>query len=120
MARKTQPARSGKGAVHWPPPKKELERLVEEAVVDAYGDSEQRMGFLTMLEENLALPFETEVLGVQVTVESIDLSTTDEIVAICSRGVHRQAISILELPLPTPTPAGAEWIEAYRYWACGA
>lgn len=120
MARKTQSARSGKGAVHWPPPKKELERLAEEAVVDAYGDSEQRMGFLTMLEENLALPFETEVLGVQVTVESIDLSTTDEIVAICGRGAHRQAISILELPLPAPPPPGAAWIEAYRYWAGGA
>jgi hypothetical protein len=60
-----------------------------------------------MLEENLALTFETEVLGVHVTVES-NLSTTDEIVAICRRGAHRQTISILELPLPTPPPAGAE------------
>lgn len=78
------------------------------------------MAFLMMLEENVALPFETEVLGVQVTVESIDLSTTDEIVAICCCGAHRQAIAILELPLPTPPPPGAEWIEAYRCWAGGA
>jgi hypothetical protein len=120
MARK-QPANEGKGAAaRWPPPKKHLERLVEEAIIDAYGDSEQRMGFLTMLEENVALPFETEVLGVPVTVERIDLTTTDEIVAICRRGSHRQAISILELPLPTSPLPGAEWIEAYRYWAGGA
>lgn len=120
MAGKKKPANTGKGAARWPPTKKDLERLVEEAVVDAYGDSEQRMAFLGMLEENVALPFETEILGVPVTVKSIDLSTTDEIVAICRRGTHRQAIPILELPLPTPPPAGAEWIEAYRRWARGA
>lgn len=114
MARKKQPASMGKGAASWPPPKKQLERLVEEAVVDAYGDSEQRVGFLTLLQENVALPFETEVLGVPVTVERIELTTMDEIVGICRRGAHRQAIPILELPLPTPTPPGAEWIEEYR------
>jgi hypothetical protein len=69
MVRKEQPANVGKGAARWPPPKELLEQLVEEAVVDAYGDSEQRTGFLTMLEENVAFPFETEVLRVPVTVE---------------------------------------------------
>ena len=49
----------------WPPSKARLDELIEEATVDAYGDSEQRGGFLTMLEENLALPFKTEVLGVR-------------------------------------------------------
>ena len=35
------------------------------------------------------------------------------------RSGKRQAIPVLGLPLPTPRPAGAEWIEAYRYWARG-
>jgi len=94
-----------------------LEELIDEAIVDAYDESEQRVGFLTMLEENVALPFETEVLGMPVVVERIDLGLTEEIVAICRRGAHRQTISIPELPLPTPTPAGGEWIEAYRCWS---
>jgi hypothetical protein len=38
------------------------------------------------------------------------------IVAVCTRGKHRQAIVILDLPLPDPAPDGAEWIEAYRHW----
>jgi hypothetical protein len=59
------------------------------------------------------------VLGVAVTVERIDLTPSDEIVAICRRGTSRQAITILDLPLPAPPPAGAEWIEAYRRWAQG-
>ena len=50
---------------------KELDALVEEATVDAYGDDEQLGGFAVMIEENLEMPFETTVLGVQVTVTGI-------------------------------------------------
>jgi hypothetical protein len=94
-----------------------LDRLIEEAVVDAYNESEQRSGIYAMLEEKLELPFKTEVLGVEVTVERIDLDDAEEIVAICVRGRTRQAIPILDLPMPTPLPVSAEWIEAYRRWA---
>ena len=34
--------------------KAKLEKLIEEAVVDAYGEEEQVGGFLTMMEEHLA------------------------------------------------------------------
>ena len=101
----------------WPPGKQRLQGLVEEALVDAYNESEQRTGLFTMIEEHLELPFETKILGVAVTVERIDLSQADEIVAKCRRGHERQSIPILDLPLPRPPPAGAQWIEAYRYWA---
>ena len=103
----------------WPPTKRQLRELIDQALVDAYGESEQRGGLFTMLEEHLAVPFETQVLGVPVTVERIDLTRSDEIIARCRRGKTRQAISILDLPLPKPPPAGAEWIEAYRHWARG-
>jgi len=99
-----------------PSVRRRLEALIAEAIVDAYGESEQRTAFFTMIEENLALPFETEILGVTVTAESVDLDETENIVAICRRGAKRQANSILDLPLPKPLPAGAEWIEAYRLW----
>jgi hypothetical protein len=94
----------------------ELDRLIEEATVDCYDESEQKMGFFTMFEDSLELPFETQVLGVQVTVERIDLTDADEIVAVCTRGRAQQAISLLDLPLPVLPPRGAEWIEAYRRW----
>lgn len=99
--------------------KAKLDELIEEATIDAYGDSEQRVGFYTMIEENLALPFRTQVLGVEATVTRIDLNDAEEIVAICTRGRSRQTIPILDLPLPTPAPAGVEWIEAYRRWLRG-
>jgi hypothetical protein len=99
--------------------KRQLEALVEEASIDAYGESEQRVGFLTMLEEHLAIPFATEILGTAVRVERVDLNDADEIVAICRRGRARQMIPLLNLPLPSPPPAGWEWIDAYRHWVRG-
>ena len=97
--------------------KAELDAMIDEATVDAYNEDEQLTGLFTMLEENLAVPFTTTVLGVEVVVRSVDLAPDGRTAALCSRGRTRQAIGILELPLPTPGPAGSEWIEAYRQWA---
>jgi hypothetical protein len=90
--------------------------MIEQATVDAYGDSEQITGWFTIVEENLAVPFDTKVLGIPVTVERVDLDHNEQIVAICRRGRARQSLPIISLPLPTPRPGGAEWIEAYRHW----
>jgi hypothetical protein len=95
----------------------QLQALVDEATVDAHDEDEQVMGLFSMIVDNLALPFETIVLGVGVTVDSVDVSDRGDIVAICSRGRFQQSISLLELALPTPSPDGTEWIEAYRRWA---
>ncbi len=99
--------------------KARLEEMVEEAIVDAYGESEQAVGFFTVIEDNLRMPFETLLLGVAVKVERVELNDREDIVAICRRGRERQAVPILDLPLPSPKPEGWEWIEAYRHWARG-
>jgi Calcium binding len=99
-----------------PVSKAKLENLIKEAVVDAYNEEEKTVGFLTMIQDHLALPFSATVLGVAVSVEKVDITREGQIVAICRRDNVRQRIGILDLPLPTPTPAGGEWITAYRYW----
>ena len=73
----------------------ELDELIEEATVD----------------------FQAMVLGVPVTVARVDVTTDDQIVAICACDGHRQTIPILELPVSHPAPDGWEWVEAYRRWA---
>jgi hypothetical protein len=90
--------------------------MIADAVVDANDQDEALMGFHGMLEENLAVPFSTKVLGVAVTVRSIVL-TSNGIRATCVRGGHTQDIDLLDLPLPAPPPRGSEWIAAYRRWA---
>ena len=96
-----------------------LRKLIEDATVDAYNDSEQRVGFLTMIQENLQLPFKTYVLGIEVLVERVDMTASEQIVAVCRNGRTRQRIAILDLPLPSPLPRGVEWIEAFRHWDRG-
>ncbi len=97
--------------------KAELDALVAEATVDCYDQDEQVTGLYTMIEDNLALPFEIRILDVDVTVEDIKLSEDGRIVAVCACGGAEQAISLLDLLLPEPPPAGAEWVAAYRHWA---
>ena len=93
-----------------------LDAMIAEATVDCYNDSECVTGFYTVLDEHLDVPFETSVLGVDVTVTGIDLTDDEQIVVTCARGRWQQRIPILDLPLPAPPPGGAEWIEAYRHW----
>jgi hypothetical protein len=107
--------RSGRSRIS----KARLEAMIEEATVDAYGEAEQTIGWFTVIKENLAMPFETMVLGVPVTVERLDLDGSERIVAVCARGRSHQSLPILDLPLPTPPPRGADWIEAYRRWRAG-
>jgi hypothetical protein len=94
-----------------------LEALIEEAVVDAYDEDERLMGFLTMLQDNVEVPFDTEVLGVPVQVTEIETNDAEEVVAVCKHGRHVQRLPLVDLPLPDPPPEGFEWIDAYRLFA---
>ena len=96
-----------------------LDILIADPTVDCYNESGAISGIFTMMDENLVVPFKTTILGMEVTVEKIDLNQAEEIVAVCRRGRDRQRVPILDLPLPEPRPRGAEWIDAYRRWARG-
>ena len=112
-----QTAKRGRPTRSWPPSPRRLDALIEEATVDAYGESEQATAFLTVLEEYLALPCGATVLGEAVIVEKIDLSGADELIAVCRRRGKRQKVRLLDLELAVPRPKGAEWVAAYHRWA---
>lgn len=69
-----------------------LDALIAEATVNCYTESECVTGFYTMLEDNLATPFQTMVLGVDVTVTGLDLTDDEQITAVCRRGRSTQRI----------------------------
>jgi hypothetical protein len=94
-----------------------LAAMAAETTVDAYDEYEQLAAFHTVIDDCLALPFDTAVLGVAVTVTAVQLRSGSGIVALCRRGRHRQAIGLLDLPLSEPAPEGWAWVEAYRHWA---
>ena len=45
--------------------------------MDAYGESEQLVGFYTMFEDHLKMPFDVEILGVTAAVERIDMMNSE-------------------------------------------
>jgi hypothetical protein len=94
-----------------------LEQLIDEATVDCYDEEEQATGLFTMIEEHLALPFKTRILGIEAEVVEVDMGDDGALAAVCKAGRYRQRIALADLPLPAPPPAGAEWIAAYRLWA---
>lgn len=97
-------------------PSAELDDLIADATIDAYDTSEQLMGFFNMIEEHLAVPFQTTILGLTVTVEGV-MYDESRFVAECVRGEHRQTIDLRDLPIPSPPPTGSQWIAAYCRWA---
>jgi hypothetical protein len=97
--------------------RKELQALIAEATVDCHDEDECLAGFHAVLTDDLAVPFETTVLGMPVTVTDVEFSGRC-LAAVCCRGELQQLIPLVDLPLPSPPPAGSEWIDAYRMW-CG-
>lgn len=90
-----------------------LEKLIEEATVDAYGPAEQTTGFLTMIEEHVGFPIRAKVIGEEVEVTSVDLSEDGEdLVAKCRRRGRSYSVLLTELKIPAEVP-GKEWIAAY-------
>jgi hypothetical protein len=97
----------------------QLDELIEEATVDCYDEEEQASGFFTVIEDNLALPFTTRILGVDASVTAVEMDNDGRIKAVCERSGEQQRIDLIDLPLPSPPPSGAEWIAAYRRWVEG-
>jgi hypothetical protein len=62
-----------------------LAEMIDVATTDAYDLSEQVSGFFTMIDDHLAVPFETSVLGVDAVVQRVELTRTGEIVAVYPR-----------------------------------
>ena len=72
--------------------KARLEKLIAEAVVDAYTEQEQAVGFLTMIQEHLVLPFSVNILGVEAVVEKVEMTRDGRVEAVCRRDNVRQRI----------------------------
>lgn len=97
--------------------KRKLDRLIEEATVDAYDESEQAAGFLTMIEDNMSCPFPARVVGELVEVEGFDSKGRNTVIyAICRRSRKKYLVEVTTLEWEGKPPKGAEWIEAYKAW----
>ena len=94
--------------------------LVEEALVDAYGEDEQHEAFLVMFEEHIKCPFTALVVGEEVEVRGFDWEgAPQEIVAVCRRRGRNHRVNVTALHFTAERPVGEEWLDAYRAWLRG-
>jgi hypothetical protein len=94
----------------------DLEALIGAALVDTYNEDEELSAWLAVLEDELAFPFATAVLGTPVTVTGLDLPARGGVCAVCTSGRHRKWVPLSDLELPDPQPAEVAWVRAYRLW----
>lgn len=95
-----------------------LDELIEEATVDAYDEYEQRVGFLTMIQDNVSMPFPAMIYGDPVTIVAID--GDDRVIkATIKKNGKRYPVDILDLEMDEAKVKGIEWVAAYRKWERG-
>ena len=95
----------------------ELDALIDEIIVDAYGDDEQSWAFRQVFEDELALPKEAFVIGEPVTVLAFDYENERRGVTARLRredGTEYQ-VAACDLFFPRSTTA-ARYVAAYRRW----
>lgn len=94
-----------------------LDSLIEEATVDCYDEQECRIGFLTMLQDNLLIPFEANLNGETVRVIRVD--GDDRVIkAFIKKDRVTYPVDILDLKIEQDV-SGFEWVVAYRKWENG-
>lgn len=96
----------------------DLDDLIEEITVDAYGDDEKLWAFRQACEDNVALPSDGFVIGEPVSVIEIDYDGNERrgLTARCRRedgSEHVVAASDVVLP---QRASGARYVAAYRKW----
>lgn len=95
----------------------ELDQLIAELNIDAYGDDEQLTGFLTGAEDALEAPEPASIVGVPVAVVRIDAGTDVRrgLTAVCERDGTRYVVSLVDLVFPADSELGRV-TAAYRRW----
>ena len=96
----------------------ELDEMLADATVDAYGDYEEFMSIVCHLDSNMVFPFKAQVLGDTVEVLGIEANVSSPgrgVVANVRKKGKAYTIGLAELTVD-PDSENAEWIEMLDYW----
>ena len=100
-----------------------IDELIEEIVVDAYGEHEQLWSFHQAFESDVRFPFRGRVVGVEVEVTAVDFDGDERrgLLAMCRRADERHTVSLLEVTPAGPLPIETrQLLDAYRRWSGAA
>jgi hypothetical protein len=98
----------------------QIDALIDEIVVDAYGPAEQLWSFRQVFEDTARFPFAGQVAGADVEVIEIDFDGDDRhgLAAICRTAGERHSVALLDLtPISSLRSDTGALINAYRRWS---
>ncbi|MFN0121344.1 MAG: hypothetical protein ACKV2V_12670 [Blastocatellia bacterium] len=99
----------------------DLMELIEEGTVDCYGVDEEHSGMLTVVQDNVDVPFQARVGPDKVTVTELDFPKSGlGMTIVCERNGKKLRTDLTALDFIDPLPAGYEYIEAFKLWQEGA
>jgi hypothetical protein len=92
-----------------------LDRVIETITVDCYNEDEEYTAFLTVIEEEVALPTAASMIGTPVTVVALDYADPDRgLVAVCRGPDGAGEVAFADVAFPADTLAA--WLHAaYRH-----
>jgi hypothetical protein len=94
----------------------DLDRLIDEIIVDANGEDEQLMGFENAFDEEADFPCPGTVVGEEVEVLSVSVKNhRRELIATCKRGGRQYDVALLDTEV-RGNSATSRLIAAYRRW----
>ncbi len=101
------------------PPRKadsDLDRLIDNIIVDAYDEDEQLMGFENAFDEGADFPCPGTVVGEDVEVLSVSVKNhRRELIATCKRAGRKYEVALLDADVRGNT-ATSRLIAAYKRW----
>jgi hypothetical protein len=94
-----------------------LDALVDEVLVDAYGEDEQLWAFRQAFEDHVCVPCDGTVVGEPVKVIQFDYDgNTRRALTSCRRADGREYVVAASDVVLAPTTQGDRYIAAYRKW----
>lgn len=94
-----------------------VDALIQEILVDAYGEDEQFWAFFQAFEDNVTLPADAFVIGEPVTVTSFGYDGNERrgLTVACRKRTKSYEVALSELVFPNASE-GADYVAAYRAW----
>jgi hypothetical protein len=96
---------------------KTVEDCFEVATLDAYGEEEQAVGWLTCIQEMSDRFERVNVLGQEVDLEGFDLANDRAVVAICRKGKSKTRIALESVDFSKLSKGESLWLKAWKKWS---
>lgn len=96
----------------------DIDRLLDDILIDAYGDSEQLTSFEEGFKQSARLPFPAQIAGTTVEVMKVEYEGEPRrgLTAVCRRDGQTHRVALADLTLGPVTLTTSRLLEAYRRW----